>query len=189
MSTFKRAAVVAAGLIAFALAAPGAAVPAVQVVGPSSVIVGDPLNLRLDATGDPFPGLEALTVEIQGPPGVFDLVFGPLVAQYSPGGLLAGWDPSDLSFSSAGASATVLAFSLIPVDIPAGGGALLDLSFDVLAAPPQPVSLAFFVTFNNDVSETGYRVTINAVPEPGTFALLFAGLGLAGLFVRSRRAA
>lgn len=44
-------------------------------------------------------------------------------------------------------------------------------------------------TYYNDNSATGYSVLLSAVPEPGAYGLMAAGLGLMSLAVRRRKAA
>lgn len=191
MRMIRQVAAIAAGVIGFAVATPIAALPAVQVFGPSEISVGDTLELRLNAIGEGYPELGALTVNIAGPAGVFDGVLGPLSARLADGSVLpASWL---VEFFAEGADATAFAAPLFDppflTDIPNGGGPLLALSFPVLAAPTDPLSLSFSVDFNNDNVTTDYRVTINAVPEPGTIVLLLAGLGVAVLSRRARKPA
>jgi len=187
----KQAVAIVAGLIGMAAATPGAAVPDVDIFGPSTIAPGETLKLGLGKTGEGVPVFSALQVEITDPSGAFGNVLGDLDVKAA-GNWLPGQWLLDWSLSATGDVWTIFATDLqtfTTASLPDGNARLLALSFPVLQASSGPVVLSFDVDFDDGRASTRYAVAINAVPEPGTFVLLIAGLGIAALFRRSRRPA
>jgi hypothetical protein len=61
-------------------------------------------------------------------------------------------------------------------------------TFNVVFNPATPRFSTFFFTNNNDAVD-GYRINsiTAAIPEPGTWAMMIGGFGLAGMALRRRR--
>lgn len=74
------------------------------------------------------------------------------------------------------------------------GASTAGLTFDNAAGLSGGISQLSAVGVNgafvaaNDISEIGSPGTVAAVPEPETYALMLAGLGLVGVFARKRQA-
>ena len=111
----------------------------------------------------------------------FSVVDVPL----SVGGLNYDGILTGLSLFSAGANGIVGGGddTLLQSSISTGGGNSLTLNYD------QPLSGASFITvtgLSNGTAGAIYAGAVAAIPEPETYAMLLAGLGLMGAVVRRR---
>lgn len=83
------------------------------------------------------------------------------------------------SWSSTGPVDTLSFLTPSALSFDLGGGSMLNVAFDKLASLSGGVGI-----FSEKLTAS---FTVTPVPEPSTYAMMFAGLGAIGLFVRRQR--
>lgn len=186
--------------------------------GRAELAVSDPLTLT-PVGGSTLLGQTAMTsltlaidTAFVATAGSFSLSYDPAQLLFQPGlstidggalsGLLALFQPGSISYSAAPGAFSLSGTLAAPQDI-SNRSVQFGLAFQGLqvSAPGHPHPVAFSLSLTDDNGDlwsaaTGLPtlsgqlpVTVTAVPEPASYAMLLGGLGLLGAAARRRRAA